>query len=97
MTSEGFTKALKEQASDAAIRITLQNLRRAPGKRPIADLVMRSNWFAKLSLNDQEMIGEVVREAAKSAVFGVLAVLDGSRAVEDSQEKGSFELFYVKG
>lgn len=97
MSSEEFAKALKEQGSDAAIRITLQNLQKPPGKRPKPEMVQRSEWFTRLSENEREMLGQTIREAAENAVFGVLAVLDGARVVEDSKEKGDFELYYTRG
>jgi len=34
--------------------------------------------------------------AAEDVVFGTLCVLDGVRVIEDSQDKGDFEVYYVK-
>jgi hypothetical protein len=43
------------------------------------------------------MVAEVIREAAENAVFGVLAILDGARVIENASEKGELQLYYVKG
>ena len=43
------------------------------------------------------MLTQILQLAAHSAVFGVLCILDGSRAVESTSEKGRFELRFVKG
>lgn len=39
------------------------------------------------------MLRAVAGEAARSAVFGFLAVLDGARVID--LEKGTFELYHV--
>ncbi|MNJ00807.1 hypothetical protein D3C73_1602380 [compost metagenome] len=39
------------------------------------------------------MLRAVARDAARSAVFGFLAVLDGARVIDS--EKGTFELYHV--
>jgi hypothetical protein len=43
------------------------------------------------------MLHEALTYAAESAVFGVMCVLDGVRAIESGSEKGDLELYYVKG
>jgi hypothetical protein len=42
------------------------------------------------------MIRRLLAEISHHAVFGVLCVLDGSRAVEDYGPEGYFELHHVK-
>jgi hypothetical protein len=97
MTSEEFAQAMADQGSEASVRMTVENLEQPPGRRPKPPLVRRSEWFKGLSESDRQMLIEVVREAAENAVFGVLAILDGARVIEDSEEKGELELYYVKG
>lgn len=41
------------------------------------------------------MVMEVARDAAHGAVFGLLAVLDGVRAIEGLGPKGLLRLIYV--
>ena len=42
------------------------------------------------------MLKEVLSEAAESAVFGFLCILDGVRVIEDVTDKGTLELYFVK-
>src|SRR5690349_12160906 len=96
MTSDDFARAVKLYASDAAARITLSNLKSPPGRRPTPEYIRRSEWFGKLSLSDQEILTEIIQEAAENAAFGLLAIIDGSRVVEDTPAKGDFELHYSR-
>jgi hypothetical protein len=45
---------------------------------------------------DRELLEAFGRDAARSAVFGVLAVLDGSRKIEEPWE-GYLELCHIDG
>jgi len=56
-----------------------------------------SQWFQLLSVSEQKMLREALTDAAERAVFGIMCVLDGVRAIENGPEKGSLELYYVKG
>lgn len=48
-----------------------------PGRKPSPGAVARHMWFRNLSTEDQSRLSEVIRESVDSAIFGVLAVLDG--------------------
>ena len=97
MTREEFCEGIASRGSDAGIRITIENLKRPPGHRPLASMVKRSDWFNELGEDDQRMLTEVIREAAESTAFGIMAILDGARFIEDTPEKVEFELYYVAG
>jgi hypothetical protein len=53
------------------------------------------DWFKRLSAPDQAKVTELWSLAAENAVFGVLRVLDGVRAIESQSDKGTLELYYV--
>lgn len=55
----------------------------------------RADWVRGLTASDREFLEDFAAEAARSAMFGVLAVLDGSRAIEDPPRTGHLELCYV--
>src|SRR2546427_7081956 len=96
MDAEEFVTALKLYVSDSEATNLAANLRQPPGRRPHATLVRLSTWFNQLVSEDQSFVTELIRAGAEGAIFGVLCVLDGVRAVEDGPEKGTFELYYVK-
>jgi hypothetical protein len=56
-----------------------------------------SKWFGGLSENDKEIFRRAIAIGAHQATFGMLAVLDGVRQIEDSPVKGTLELNYIKG
>jgi hypothetical protein len=42
-----------------------------------------SAWYASLEDRDRAMVVEVIRDAAHSAIFGVLCMLDGVRVADN--------------
>lgn len=93
MNSEQFVQAIKHYVRDAATDSTMCTLQSPPGRRPPVRKVALSQWYNGLSDQDKANVRAVVGEATHTAVFGVLAVLDGVRVVDE--EKGRFELFHV--
>jgi hypothetical protein len=96
MTNEEFVSAIKLSVSDAAASGMIKTLTRPAGRKPSSHLVRLSAWYNQLSQNDQQVLAEVLKEAAEHAVFGFFCVLDGVRAIEDSVEKGVLELYFAK-
>lgn len=54
----------------------------------------RSEWLSKMSGPDRELLEAFGADVARSAVFGVLAVLDGNRKIEEPSA-GHLELRHV--
>lgn len=75
--------AVEQVVYSAAVEGTVQGLRQPPGRDPSDRARALRDWYLTLSSNDQRMLTEVVRDAAHSAVFGVLSVLDGVRAIDE--------------
>lgn len=90
MTPEEFVPALRKTVLAAAVDAPITTLERPPGRLPSQDLVEVSRWFRSLSDQDQAMLVRALNIAARHATFGFLAVLDGSRTIEDDSEKGEF-------
>jgi hypothetical protein len=82
VTPEEFVAALKTQVFDS----TIDGIERAlssgpPGRRPSERSQAMHDWYVQLSPQDQDMVVEVARNAAHSALFGMLCVLDGVRVI----------------
>jgi hypothetical protein len=97
MSGDEFVRTVEKCVRDAAVKSTLANLRAPPGRAPNPELVKASQWFLSLAENDRSTAEWVIRWAADHATFNFLAVLDGACAVEAGPEKGTFELYYVRG
>ena len=84
MTPDDFARVVKTEAFDSAVADVLHGLREAPpGRRPHPKGIALSAWYGTLSVNDQLMLAEVVRDTAHLALFGILCMLDGVRAIDD--------------
>ena len=93
MDSSDFVAAIEKHVRDCAVEGTLAQLRRPSGRRVPEGLAARSELFNGLSDADAQRVQAVIQDAAHSAVFGLLAVLDGVRIIDDT--RGHFELCQV--
>src|ERR1051326_7120994 len=96
MTPNEFISAVRRPVFESARNGTLSAMRKPPGRRPPENLLPTSKWLQNLAENDKEMLRRAIAIAAHQATFGMLAVLDGARQIEDSATKGGLELHYVK-
>jgi hypothetical protein len=94
MNSEEFVAAVKEVVRDSAIGDTIENLEDPPGRKVPEAEKQRSEWFNNLSEKDRSNVESIVTEAVDEALFGLLSVLDGSRAIEDGDDKGRLLLVH---
>ena len=97
MTSEQFVDALREVAIARAVDSALSAIEKPAGRQPAPDLVEASSWYARLSDEDRRQLRNLASMVAHHAVFGVLTVLDGSRVIENTADKGNFKLIFRKG
>src|SRR5260221_293432 len=95
MTPEEFIVKIRQVVYESAINGTLSLIRKPPGRRPPENLAVLSRWFIQLSDADKKIFGDAVALAAHQATFGMLAVLDGVRQVDDGPTKGTLELRYI--
>ena len=92
MTPSEFVSWLKTECRDAAVKDCIAAYESPPGRKPDQSLVEISNWFNALAEQDREMLVRVMSDVADSTLFGVLAVLDGARTIEEQGEKSVFHL-----
>jgi hypothetical protein len=97
MTTEAFISTIKSVVHDSAVDGIVQQLEHPAGRRPPQRVVELSVWFSALPAPDRDRVKEVVEMAVHAGVFGLLAVLDGVRAVEDVPNKGTLEVVYRGG
>ena len=96
MKPSDFIDALKSEVRDAAASDTISQIRTPSGRRPPEAIRKLSSWFNQLPEADQQVVAEIAKMSASNAVFGFLCVLDGVRTIEDSEQRGEFELNYVQ-
>jgi hypothetical protein len=96
LDSEDFIKAIVSWVRDSAVDDTLSVMEEPPGRRPRKKDVELSEWYNKQSISDKEMIKKALFEAVDASLFGIFAVIDGVRTIEDTQNKGVFKLYFEK-
>lgn len=96
MNASEFVEIARRHACNAAVEDTVSVLRHPPGRRPPLDLVREASWFDALDDNGKVMAENIIRRSAENAIFGLFCILDGVRVVEDTEDKGDFELRFIK-
>lgn len=87
-----FVRALKQSVHDASISDVQSMLRSPPGRKPQPSLASLSKWYRALDEAERAKVAEVIALAVHSSIFGVLAALDGVRAIEGFGPKGELVL-----
>ncbi len=82
MDSQGFVETVHLVVLTGAVEDTLAILEDPPGRSPAPKLQAASQWYRALPPGDRESVRYAVHDAAHGAVFGMMAVLDGVRAVD---------------
>src|SRR6185369_16620494 len=95
MDQKTFVDRLTSVVLDGLSRDLAENWHHPPGRLRSEDRTRRIAQLNAMSAPDRELFEEFGQAAARSAVFGMLAVLDGSRAIEDATE-GHLELHHVR-
>lgn len=97
MDSKYFVEILRKVVQERSVESVLQNLEQPPGRQPPLELKELSAFYARLNEDDRAVLKKVLHHATEMTFFGFLCVLDGVRAIENSEDKGTLELWYRKG
>jgi hypothetical protein len=97
MNREQFVDVVKRVVLESTVTGTITQLSQPAGQKPDPARVELSAWFNSLPRPDRENLEKVIRLTADMAVFGMLCVLDGARAIEDGPERGTLDLRYRRG
>jgi len=94
MNSEQFISVIKEVVRRSAIKNTIENLEDPPGRQVKESEKDRSDWFNGLPNRDRSMVEGIVADAVDEALFGLLCVIDGVRAIEKSGVTSRLDLVF---
>jgi hypothetical protein len=97
MDETSFIESLKLVLRAGTIKDVSKTIENPPGKRPNENLINLSRWFNSLNEEEKNLLRRVIELSVDSSIFGFLSILDGVRTIENSIEKGCFELYYKKG
>ncbi len=97
MNSEYFIESIVKYVRNPTIEDTVSNMEQPPGRNPGQKDVELSEWYNSQSARDKKMIEKALYEAVDASLFGLLAIIDDVRTIEDTTNKGTFKLFFEKG
>ncbi len=97
MNAESFVLAIKKVVHDSAVDDVVEAIKEPPRRRPPESELRLSAWYNGLSGNDQRNVQAMVLHGVHAALFGVFAVLDGARVIEDSEQKSDFLIVQRRG
>jgi len=92
MDREGFVEAVRRVVLDSAVTSTISQLSKPAGRKPD-----QARLDHGLPHSDRQKLEHIIKMTANTAVFGMLCVLDGVRAIEDGPGKGAIDLRYRRG
>ena len=95
MSPPEFIDAVKIGVHDAAIAGMETSLESPSGRSPAPSIIKASHWFNSLKDEEKDALRKIISLSVHSAVFGMLTILDGVRAVEDREDKGRLVLDFV--
>ena len=96
MTPKELVERIRQVVYNTTVTGCLTLMEKVPGRRPSPQLVALSQWFNQLPEADKQKVRSAIELAARQSIFGMFAVLDGVRQVEDTERKGTLELRYLK-
>ena len=96
MDKENFIKAINLAVLDS-ISGDIDEYLTHPLSRKKEELNEIIEWYTKLDEKEKDMARRLINLSANHSVFGILCLLDGVRAIEDSPKKGKLELIYTNG
>ena len=91
-----FIAAIRLTVERPAVKSCVSDYDDPPGRRPSDELVELSQWYKSLGDSDKEMLEKAMQDAVHASLFGLFCVLDGVRVIENSEDRGELELWYVK-
>lgn len=95
MKKEEFVKGLKQVTIETIVPDIKYVLEQMPLKS-FPELKEISDWYKTLNPKEKNLLLALTKHVSQKSVFGVLAVIDGVRVIEDSEIKGEFQLYYVR-
>lgn len=96
MNAEQFVEVIKLVVRDLPMQGMIGQLKKPAGRKPPADLVAASQWYNSLGEEDLRQLHYIMKYVANNSLFNMLCVIDGVQVVEDTPDKGEFELYFVK-
>jgi hypothetical protein len=97
MTAEEFIAAIRFAVHDSAVRDVMSSVEKPPGRKPSQRLLDLSAWYNNLPKSDRDCVRDMVLQGVHAALFGLLAVIDGSRVIEAVGEKSDFVILQRRG
>lgn len=83
MNSDDFVRSLIDTVRNPTIEDSLKNFVSPPGRNPPIKLKSISLFFKNLSVDEKEIVKDIVEEAVDLSLFRVLFLIDGTRKIHN--------------
>jgi hypothetical protein len=87
MDAEEFVAVIRQHVQEQAVKDLIKTFTAPPGRKPRDMLVKVSEWRARLTSDEQKLLDDVIAESVRVALFGLFAVIDGARVVDNDVER----------
>src|SRR5690606_25599037 len=77
-----------------AVDDTFRLVESPPGRKPDKELLALATWYQNQTATDKHFIQMLAKLTSDLALFGIMAVLDGVRVIEDDPDRGKLKLYY---
>lgn len=87
MNTQEFVAAIRTYVQEQTVNGLVKTFTTPPGKRPRDLLIQVSEWRARLTSDEQKLFDGVIAESVRVALFGLFAVIDGARVVDEDVDR----------
>ncbi|WP_089085103.1 hypothetical protein [Aquitalea magnusonii] len=87
MNAEKFISAIRTHVQEKAKNDLVGTFTSPSGRCPRELLIKVSEWRAGLPSDQQRLLDDVIAESVRVALFGLFAVIDGSRVVDEDVDR----------
>ena len=94
MDTDDFAFAVRRYVHDGIAESTGEGLINPSGRKPSQNTAELSEWYRNLPESDRAMALKLVARGSHAALFGLLCVLDGVKAIENLPERGTLRLIH---
>lgn len=86
MSKNEFIELLKKYVVAKATGNVSNYLESLPGRNPDSEILEISGWFSSLTEDEKNNVIKFSDDVAKECLFGICAVLDGVRTIDNETE-----------
>lgn len=97
MSPKYFVEITRKVVHEQAVNDVIETLLEPVGNKTSQENVQMSAFYGSLTEEQKGVFNRILLNTSEMTMYGLFCVLDGVRAVENGENKGSLELWYRNG